>query len=106
VDTSRTDDVSTEMDSVWQPQSRAGHKTDVDPVTPNVERYAPLDSSRSGSKVGRSAARPDVGRSIPAAHCKSVVLPDPDGPITAVNSARAKPALTASRAVTPRAPVP
>jgi hypothetical protein len=28
---------------------------------------------------------PDVGRSRPASRCISVDLPDPDGPITAVN---------------------
>jgi hypothetical protein len=44
--------------------------------------------------------RPAVGRSSPAAHCSRVLLPDPDGPITAVNEPRANVALTPSRAVT------
>ena len=43
---------------------------------------------------------PEVGRSKPAAQCSSVLLPDPDGPITAVNECRANSALTPSSART------
>ena len=31
---------------------------------------------------------PDVGRSSPAATCRNVLLPDPDGPMIAVNDPR------------------
>jgi hypothetical protein len=49
---------------------------------------------------------PEVGRSIAAATCSSVVFPDPDGPITAVNCPDAKPIVTLSSAVTARLPEP
>ena len=32
-----------------------------------------------------SATVPEVGRSSPAATCRNVLLPDPDGPMIAVN---------------------
>ena len=43
---------------------------------------------------------PSVGRSRPAAQCSRVDLPDPDGPMIAVNVPAAKPRLTALSAVT------
>ncbi|GAB3804208.1 hypothetical protein GCM10027605_27760 [Micromonospora zhanjiangensis] len=43
---------------------------------------------------------PAVGRSRPAAQCNRVDLPEPDGPITAVNVPAAKSTLTSSSAVT------
>jgi len=58
------------------------------------------------SSVSPIGTCPDVGRSIPAATCSSVVFPDPDGPITAVNSPAAKPMVTPSSAVTAWAPEP
>lgn len=41
---------------------------------------------------------PEVGVSSPARQCMSVDLPEPDGPMIAVNSAAAKDAVTPSRA--------
>ncbi len=43
---------------------------------------------------------PLSGRSSPAAHCNSVDLPDPEGPITAVNVPRSRLSVTPSSAVT------
>ena len=37
------------------------------------------------SSVSPSVTVPDVGRSSPAATCRNVLLPDPDGPMIAVN---------------------
>ena len=50
--------------------------------------------------------RPAVGRSRPAAQCRNVLLPDPDGPITAVNDPRANPKETSRRAATLLPPLP
>ncbi len=44
--------------------------------------------------------RPEVGRSRPAMQCMSVDLPDPDGPMTAVNWPRWKVTVMPSRART------
>jgi hypothetical protein len=49
---------------------------------------------------------PEVGRSTPAATCSSVVFPDPEGPMTAVNARAGKPMLTPASAVTGRLPPP
>jgi hypothetical protein len=43
---------------------------------------------------------PSVGRSSPAAHCSSVLLPDPDGTITAVKIPDGTPTVTPSSATT------
>jgi hypothetical protein len=44
---------------------------------------------------------PDVGRTSPAAVCSKVVLPDPDGPMTAVKLPRRKPIVSPAKATTP-----
>jgi hypothetical protein len=49
---------------------------------------------------------PDVGASRPAMQCKSVDLPDPDGPMMAVNAADPNSTETRSRATTTASPVP
>ena len=49
---------------------------------------------------------PDVGRSSPAAQCRKVLLPDPDGPITAVKVPGANFIEIPSRAVTAFPPRP
>src|SRR4051794_39236766 len=53
-----------------------------------------------------SATLPDVGRSRPAATCRNVLLPDPDGPMIAVNDPRASATLIPSRATTSLSPRP
>src|SRR3712207_2143997 len=58
------------------------------------------------SSVSPSVTVPDVGRSSPAATCRKVLLPDPDGPMIAVNDPRANPTLTPSRATTAPSPWP
>lgn len=50
--------------------------------------------------------RPEDTWSSPAATCMSVDLPEPDGPITAVNSPAPMSTLTSSSAVTRRAASP
>ena len=57
-------------------------------------------SDRPDKSVSPSTTRPDVGRSRPAAQFRNVLLPDPDGPMTAVNVPRGNPAVTPSRART------
>ena len=59
-----------------------------------------LVSLRSPSSCPPSQTSPEVGRSSPAAHCRSVLLPEPDGPMTAVNVPATKPSVTWSSAVT------
>ena len=61
-------------------------------------------SDSPARSVPASQAAPAVGRSRPAAQCSNVLLPDPDGPITAVNVPPQKSMLTPSRART--APLP
>jgi hypothetical protein len=50
--------------------------------------------------------RPAVSESSPAMQCRSVDLPDPDGPITAVKRPAGKVTDTSSRARTVVSPVP
>ena len=49
---------------------------------------------------------PDVGRSRPASMCSSVDLPEPDGPMIAVNWPSPSPTLTSSSAATAASPLP
>jgi len=63
-------------------------------------------SDRPDSSVSPSQTCPDVGRSSPAAVWSSVLLPDPDGPITAVKVPRWNTASTPASAVTRRRSVP
>ena len=63
-------------------------------------------SLRPDSSVSPSRTTPWVGRSSPAAQCRNVLLPDPDGPMTAVKLPRANEMLTSSSAVTAPPPDP
>ena len=49
---------------------------------------------------------PEVGRSSPASMCSSVDLPEPEGPMIAVNWPSTRPTLTSSSAVTVASPLP
>ena len=49
---------------------------------------------------------PEVGRSRPASMCSSVDLPEPEGPMIAVNWPSPRPTLTLSRAATVASPLP
>lgn len=51
-------------------------------------------------------AAPDVSRSSPATHCVSVLLPEPDGPMMAVNSCSGKSTVTPASACTAASPAP
>ena len=62
-----------------------------------------LSCARSASP---SATLPEVGRSSPAATLRSVLLPEPDGPMIAVNDPGRSAALTPSRAATAPSPRP
>ena len=57
-------------------------------------------SLRSARLVPLSATLPEVGRSSPAATLRKVLLPEPDGPMMAVNDPGEHAALTPSRATT------
>ncbi len=63
-------------------------------------------AERARARRRRGARCPEVGRSSPAADCSSVDLPEPDGPITAVNVPRAKSSVTPSSARTTPSPEP
>ena len=66
-------------------------------------------SSRSRMRVMSSPATltlPELGVSSPASRCISVDLPEPDGPITAVNSPAGSSSDTPRRAWTLEAPSP
>ncbi len=63
-------------------------------------------SARLVISVEPSQARPLVAMSRPAMMCMSVDLPDPLGPMMAVNCPCRRPMLTSSRAVTVFGPLP
>src|SRR5215510_2741786 len=63
-------------------------------------------SLRSVISVSPTWISPDVGRSRPARTCRRVDLPDPDGPMMAVNSRALIPMLTSSSAMTAASPSP
>ena len=48
-------------------------------------RIVSFRSLSRASSVPASATVPEVGRSSPAATCRNVLLPEPDGPMIAVN---------------------
>ena len=58
------------------------------------------------SSLPSSVTVPLVGRSSPASRCMSVDLPDPEGPMMAVNAPAGKSTLTWSSAVTAAPPSP
>ena len=51
-------------------------------------------------------ASPDVSRSSPATHCMSVLLPEPDGPMMAVNCWAGNDTVTPASAWTSVSPDP
>ena len=63
-------------------------------------------SSRDPSSVSPRKTCPDVGVSSAAQQCIRVDLPEPEGPITAVNSPAAISSVTPSRARTCASPLP
>ena len=63
-------------------------------------------SLRCARSVPPSATLPEVGRSSPAATFRNVLLPEPDGPMIAVNDPGESAALTPSRATTAPSPRP
>src|SRR3954451_13998102 len=66
-------------------------------------RRRSLSRERSTSP---SATVPDVGRSSPAAMLRNVLLPEPEGPMMAVNDPRGSATLTLSSATTAPSPLP
>jgi hypothetical protein len=102
-----------------RPASRNGSATFSSAVSDgsklNDWKTKPIRSRRSlvsfaslspPSACPASRISPDVGRSSPAAHCSKVLLPEPDGPITAVKVPGAKSAVTSRKAVTAPPPDP
>ena len=63
-------------------------------------------SSRVDSSWSPMKAEPEVSESRPAVQCSSVDLPDPDGPMMAVNSPVGNATVTPSRARTSVTPLP
>ena len=63
-------------------------------------------SSSSPISWSPTKVRPDVGVSSPAMQCMRVDLPEPDGPITAVNRPRSNSTLMPARACTAASPLP
>src|SRR5215472_9332583 len=63
-------------------------------------------SLKPASSVPPNPTVPEVGRSSPAATFKNVLLPEPDGPIKAVNDPAASATLTPSSATTAPSPRP
>jgi hypothetical protein len=63
-------------------------------------------SLRRARSVPPSTTLPEVGWSSPAATFKNVLLPEPDGPMIAVNEPRESAALTPSSAATAASPRP
>jgi hypothetical protein len=58
------------------------------------------------SSVSPSATVPEVGRSSPAATFRNVLLPEPEGPMIALNDPRGSATLTPSSATTAPSPLP
>src|SRR5215813_11478719 len=63
-------------------------------------------SLNPAKSVSPNPTVPEVGRSSPAATFKNVLLPEPDGPIKAVNDPAASATLTPSSATTAPSPRP
>src|SRR3954470_5546134 len=63
-------------------------------------------SSRRVRSISPIQTCPDVAESSPARQCMNVDLPEPDGPMTAVNRSRSMTTSTASRATTLVSPSP
>ena len=74
--------------------------------TRSRRRIVSRRSLSPASSVPASATVPEVGRSSPAATCRNVLLPEPDGPMMAVNEPGAMSRLTPSSATTAPSPLP
>ena len=74
--------------------------------TRSRRRIVSFRSLSPASSVPASATLPEVGRSSPAATCRNVLLPEPDGPMIAVNEPGARSMLTPSSATTAPSPSP
>ena len=74
--------------------------------TRSRRRIVSRRSLSPASSVPASATLPEVGRSSPAATCRNVLLPEPDGPMMAVNDPAASPMLIPSSATTEPSPWP
>ena len=75
------------------------------PIRSRRSRVSP-ESSRVPMSSPPTNVCPDVGRSRPAMQCMSVDLPEPDGPMTAVNRPRSKVTVIPARACTAAWPTP
>jgi hypothetical protein len=75
---------------------------------PSLSRRSAVNrlSSRFASSWPSTTTEPDVGRSSPASRCMSVDLPEPDGPMIAVNSPAGNAIVTPRNACTAASPSP
>ena len=88
--------------------SRTGSRLKDWKTNPTRSRRSSV-SLRSSSWVISTPSRmtePEVGRSSPARMCISVDLPEPDGPMMAVNRPLGNPTVTPSSAWTAASPSP
>ena len=81
--------------NAWKTKPTRSRRSRVSDLSDSPPRWMPSISTS-----------PEVTRSSPAAQCSSVDLPDPDGPITAVNVPCGMRTSTPSRAATVRSPAP
>ena len=79
----------------WKTKPSRSRRSRASALSPSAE-----------TSVSPRCTRPEVGRSSPAADCSSVDLPDPEGPMTAVNVPGSKPSVTPSSARTVPSPEP
>ncbi|SIR10792.1 hypothetical protein SAMN05421833_10635 [Microbispora rosea] len=77
-------------------------------ITPTRSRRSTASSCSLIFVMSCPAMRtaPDCGRSRPEAHCSRVLLPEPDGPITAVKAPLRNATLTRRRATDSVLPLP
>jgi hypothetical protein len=93
---------------MFSPAVRVGTRLNDWNTNPIRSRRIWVRPASSSSPISWSPTkvRPEVGLSSPAMQCMRVDLPDPDGPITAVNRPRSNVTFTPSRARTTASPVP
>lgn len=82
----------------WKTKPSRSRRNLVNARSPNVVISVPTPA-RSNNWMD-----PDVASATPATQCSNVDLPDPDGPMMAVNACRSNATLTLSRARTAASP--
>ena len=83
-------------------------RTDVHGISerPYSWKTSAISSGGSATRLPRRTTSPPLGRSRPATHLRSVVLPQPDGPTTQTNSPSSTENETSPIACVALSPVP